>query len=90
MINWQFHFVPLPRPNPHLLREDGGVRTNFVQTLPLLGYALLAIATALLCLIVSPVLAKSPATDFTASYLSSSSINLQDLVQQGKVLYESG
>ncbi len=31
MINWQFHFVPLPRPNPHLLREDGGMRTNLVQ-----------------------------------------------------------
>jgi hypothetical protein len=31
MINWQFRSAPLPRPNPHLLREDGGVRANFVQ-----------------------------------------------------------
>lgn len=32
MINWQFRFATLPRPNPHLLREDGGMRTTFVQT----------------------------------------------------------
>jgi CHAT domain-containing protein len=63
---------------------------SLFQTLPLLGYALLAIATALLCLIVSPVLAKSPAIDFSAQSLSSNSVNLQNLVQQGKVLYESG
>lgn len=31
MINWQFRSAPLPRPNPHLLREDRGMRANFVQ-----------------------------------------------------------
>jgi CHAT domain-containing protein len=63
---------------------------SLFQTLPLLGYALLAIAIALFGIIISPVCATSPATDFTAPHLSSNSVNLQDLVHQGKVLYESG
>ncbi|HEY9669502.1 MAG TPA: hypothetical protein V6C91_21995, partial [Coleofasciculaceae cyanobacterium] len=38
VINWQFRFATLPRPNPHLLREDGGMRTIFVQTFLLTSY----------------------------------------------------
>ena len=36
---------------------------SLLQTLPLLRYALLAIAIALFCVIISPVSATSPATD---------------------------
>lgn len=63
---------------------------SLFQTLAFCGYALLAIAIALLCVIISPVSATSPATDFITPNLSNSSVNLQDLVQQGRALYESG
>jgi CHAT domain-containing protein len=46
--------------------------------------------TALLCTVVSPVLAKAPALNSADPSLTSSSAQTQSLVQQGKTLYEAG
>lgn len=51
---------------------------------------LLALMTALLCMVVSPVLAKAPAVHSAVQNLTSSQGRTQDLVQQGKTLYEAG
>lgn len=52
--------------------------------------SLLTLITALLCTVVSPVLAKAPVLNSVDPSLTSSSAQTQSLVQQGKTLYETG
>ncbi len=51
---------------------------------------LLALMTAFLCTVVSPVLAKAPTVNSAVQSLLSSTEQTQSLVQQGKTLYEAG
>lgn len=51
---------------------------------------LLALITAFLCTVVSPVVAKAPALNSAVQSLTSSTDQTQSLVQQGKTLYEAG
>lgn len=51
---------------------------------------LLALMTAFLCIVVSPVLVKASAVHSTVQNLTSSLGRTQDLVQQGKTLYDAG
>ena len=51
---------------------------------------LLALVAAFLCIVVSPVLAKSPVVNSAVPSLQSSPAETQSLVQQGKTLYEAG
>ena len=51
---------------------------------------LLALMTAFLCMVVSPVLAKAPAVSSAVQNLAISQGRTQELVQQGKTLYEVG
>ncbi|BAY43046.1 hypothetical protein SAMD00079811_06240 [Scytonema sp. HK-05] len=51
---------------------------------------LLAVMAAFLCVIISPVLTKASAINSTAQNLAISQGKTQDLVQQGKKLYEAG
>ncbi len=58
------------------------------QSLPLSAYLLLLLLTVFV--IVTPVLRASYATDLPVQHLSKSKIAVQDLEQQGKILYETG
>lgn len=51
---------------------------------------LLAVMAAFLCVIISPVLTRASAVNSTAQNLAISRFKTQDLVQQGKKLYEAG
>ncbi|MBW4499438.1 MAG: CHAT domain-containing protein [Scytonema hyalinum WJT4-NPBG1] len=51
---------------------------------------LLAVMAAFLCVIISPVLARPAAVNYTKQNLAISQGKTQDLVQQGKKLYEAG
>ncbi len=51
---------------------------------------LLALMTAFLCTVASPVRAKVPNVNFAGENLTSSQGKAQDLVQQGKTLYDTG
>lgn len=51
---------------------------------------LLALMTAFLCTVASPLLAKVPNVNFAGENLTSSGGKAQDLVQQGKTLYDTG
>lgn len=51
---------------------------------------LLALMTASLCILGSPFLAKAFVANSTVSSLTSSLVQTQDLVQQGKTLYDAG
>ena len=52
--------------------------------------SLLALMTAFLCIVVSPVLAKAPAVNSAVLSLPNTLAQTQSLVQQGKTLYEAG
>lgn len=52
--------------------------------------SLLALMTAFLCIVVSPVLAKAPAVNSAVPSLPNTLAQTQSLVQQGKTLYEAG
>lgn len=51
---------------------------------------LLALLAALLCALIAPILTKTPAVGSAIPSLSRSAAQMQNLVQQGKALYEAG
>jgi CHAT domain-containing protein len=53
-------------------------------------YLLLLLVTAFVFVIILPVLGESPVTYFAVESLSKGPENLQNLIQQGQVLYEAG
>jgi CHAT domain-containing protein len=65
-------------------------KTQQQKTLLLLAYLLLIFVTAFVFILVSPVLQPSQATDFSIERSSQPEKSLQDLVKQGKELYEVG
>lgn len=55
-----------------------------------LTQSLLALMTAFLCMVVSPVLAKAPAVNSAVPDLTQNSAQTESLVQQGKTFYDAG
>src|SRR4028118_2214823 len=73
----------LPVMGPRLPQSKRSRRHWVIQPL-------LALVAAFLCIVVSPVLAKSPVVNSAVPSLQSSPAETQSLVQQGKTLYEAG
>ena len=65
------------------VKLSSSVRSRLIQSC-------LAIITVFLCVVVAPVFAQAPSLNATISNSTSSSTQAQNLVQQGKSLYDAG
>ncbi len=65
------------------VKLNSSVRSRLIQSC-------LALITAFLCVVVAPIFAQAPRIDAAISNSTSSSTQAQNLVQQGKSLYDAG